>query len=67
MKIFKKFIKKKDLIAENADLKRQLSLEKLKSAYWIIKSKGEEPNLICSKETMEYITKTDSYVSKMKT
>lgn len=55
MKIFKEFIKKKDLIAENAKLKKQLEVEKIKSAYWKLTALGKEPKLVCSKETMEYI------------
>ena len=55
MKIFKKFIKKKNLIAENANLKKQLKVEKMKSAYWKLTALGKEPKLVCSKETMEYI------------
>ena len=56
MNIFKrKFIKKKDLVAENNDLKKKLNVEKMKSAYWLLVAKGEKPNLVCSKETMEYI------------
>lgn len=55
MKFFEKFIKKKDLIAENANLKKQLEIEKMKSAYWKLMALGKEPKLVCSKETMEYI------------
>lgn len=56
MNIFKrKFIKKKDLIAENTNLKKQLEIEKMKSAYWKLTALGKEPKLVCSKETMEYI------------
>lgn len=55
MKIFKEFIKKKDLIAENANLKKQLEVEKMKSAYWKLTANGKEPKLVCSKETMKYI------------
>lgn len=55
MKIFKEFIKKKDLIAENTNLKKQLEVEKMKSAYWKLAALGKEPKLVCSKETMEHI------------
>lgn len=55
MKIFKKFIKKRDLIAENANLKKQLEIEKMKSAYWKLTALGKEPKLVCSKEMMEYV------------
>lgn len=56
MNIFKrKFIKKKNLIAENANLKKQLEVEKMKSAYWKLTALGKEPKLVCSKGTMEYI------------
>lgn len=56
MNIFKrKIIKKKNLIAENANLKKQLEVEKMKSAYWKLTALGKEPKLVCSQKTMEYI------------
>lgn len=56
MNMFKrKFTNRKDLIVENANLKKQLEVEKMKSAYWKLTALGKEPKLVCSKETMEYI------------
>lgn len=56
MNIFKrKFTNKKNLIAENANLKKQLEIEKMKSAYWKLTALDKEPKLVCSKETMKYI------------
>ena len=55
--LLKKHIEERNkLLAENNELKKKYELEKRKSAYWIMKSKGETPFIIGSKEDIEYIT-----------
>ena len=55
--LLKKHIEERNkLLAENNELKKKYELEKRKSAYWIMKSKGEIPFIIGSKEDIEYIT-----------
>lgn len=41
---------------ENAELKKQLELEKAKSSFWKLKANGENPIILGSKESMKYIT-----------
>ena len=55
--LLNKYVEEKDrLLAENEELKKKYELERRKSAYWVMKSYGETPSVIGSKEGIEYIT-----------
>lgn len=56
--------KKSDLIAENNRLNKALQLEKMKSAYWIFKAKGEDLIIIASKDDIEYVQNDNINKSK---